>query len=679
MRCNMMVASLLIAAGASSTLGQSINIDLNLTPGAYPAALYGAAGRSGYWNDVNNTSPGTMNLCTIHAPGPTGVTLTWDKSVAVTNSNDSNTTGNPERLLDDGQFRGGPGKLIYTISHLEAGKYAVFTYAGRPAFSSDYCWVKVNGSPSQTQLVGGNITHDLPIGVSHSVHIVTIPANGSIQIEVGESAWGNAACSGIQLEKLDGDRLRFYVDKSQTANDELGDAWEYAYSDLQPVLKAAALIGGEHCEIWTASGFYYPTTGFDRNISFVVPSGLHLYGGFNGTEQSLDSRLYPWFHITAMSGAIGGGSAIDNSYHVVDASNCGSSTVIDGFTIAGGYANGPGEKSRGGGLYAVNSSVDLRWCKLISNYAALEGGGAYTSLYPGFDNVLFYNNESDRTGGGIHHAGVGKPVFYNTEFTGNESLGGGGGAMISFADAAFFNCLFSGNYTASTHAGSDGGGVGVDGDSTDDVSITNCTFSLNKSGTVAGGVWVEGQATVNLRNSILWGNIGLLASYTVDEQWDKAATATLTKSSNCIEGVNSNPQFVDADGVDNVPGTTDDNCHLQAPFSSAMENGDESLLPWDFSDVDGDGNTFEYYPFDLDGNPRIVYFGGGPYGGLDLGCYEVQWCPADYDASGFVDLDDYSAFVADFEAGVQKADFEKTGFVDTDDFDAFVAAFQEGC
>ncbi len=54
-------------------------------------------------------------------------------------------------------------------------------------------------------------------------------------------------------------------------------------------------------------------------------------------------------------------------------------------------------------------------------------------------------------------------------------------------------------------------------------------------------------------------------------------------------------------------------------------------------------------------------------------------CPADYDHTGFVDTDDFTAFVVDFEAGVDAADFDRSGFVDTDDFTAFVLAFEAGC
>ncbi|HRJ49823.1 MAG TPA: C25 family cysteine peptidase, partial [Phycisphaerales bacterium] len=58
---------------------------------------------------------------------------------------------------------------------------------------------------------------------------------------------------------------------------------------------------------------------------------------------------------------------------------------------------------------------------------------------------------------------------------------------------------------------------------------------------------------------------------------------------------------------------------------------------------------------------------------------QVGACPADVDASGFVDTDDFDFFVRLFEAGDDAADFDGTGFVDTDDYDAFVRAFERGC
>lgn len=53
--------------------------------------------------------------------------------------------------------------------------------------------------------------------------------------------------------------------------------------------------------------------------------------------------------------------------------------------------------------------------------------------------------------------------------------------------------------------------------------------------------------------------------------------------------------------------------------------------------------------------------------------------PADFDNSGFVDVEDYAAFVAAFEAGDESADFDGSTFVDIEDFSAFVTAFEAGC
>ncbi|MCC6426071.1 MAG: hypothetical protein IT435_04550 [Phycisphaerales bacterium] len=71
-----------------------------------------------------------------------------------------------------------------------------------------------------------------------------------------------------------------------------------------------------------------------------------------------------------------------------------------------------------------------------------------------------------------------------------------------------------------------------------------------------------------------------------------------------------------------------------------------------------------------------------PFISLDDIC--VVWahgpgCPADFDGSGFVDLEDFAAFVHAFEAGTDDADFDGSGFVDLDDYHAFVLAFEKGC
>lgn len=69
----------------------------------------------------------------------------------------------------------------------------------------------------------------------------------------------------------------------------------------------------------------------------------------------------------------------------------------------------------------------------------------------------------------------------------------------------------------------------------------------------------------------------------------------------------------------------------------------------------------------------------GPCGSVLAPPAKLDLCPADFDCSGFVDLEDFIAFVLAFEAGDQTADADGSGFVDTDDYDAFVRAFEVGC
>jgi hypothetical protein len=67
----------------------------------------------------------------------------------------------------------------------------------------------------------------------------------------------------------------------------------------------------------------------------------------------------------------------------------------------------------------------------------------------------------------------------------------------------------------------------------------------------------------------------------------------------------NNPMFVDVDGADNIVGTADDNLRLM-PGSPAIDAGDNEALPADLADLDGDLNTTEALPLDLDGELRRV-------------------------------------------------------------------------
>jgi hypothetical protein len=54
-------------------------------------------------------------------------------------------------------------------------------------------------------------------------------------------------------------------------------------------------------------------------------------------------------------------------------------------------------------------------------------------------------------------------------------------------------------------------------------------------------------------------------------------------------------------------------------------------------------------------------------------------CLADFDGSGFVDIEDFSAFIEAFEAGDESTDIDGSGFVDIEDFSMYVPLFEAGC
>jgi len=54
-------------------------------------------------------------------------------------------------------------------------------------------------------------------------------------------------------------------------------------------------------------------------------------------------------------------------------------------------------------------------------------------------------------------------------------------------------------------------------------------------------------------------------------------------------------------------------------------------------------------------------------------------CPADFDRNGFVNGEDFDAFVAAFAAGDPDADIDANSFVTGEDFDLFVDRFAAGC
>ncbi|HHM20664.1 MAG TPA: hypothetical protein ENJ20_01455 [Bacteroidetes bacterium] len=245
----------------------------------------------------------------------------------------------------------------------------------------------------------------------------------------------------------------------------IGSSWANATGDLQYAL-AKARPG---TEIWIAAGTYYPVqctscTENDRSVSFVIPEGVTLLGGFRGNEKRAKQRR--WLkHLTRLSGNIGRPGPTDNSYTVVLTRGVSYATVLDGLIIADGYADAPkpvGHPFRsGGGLYndgsgvGVQSNPTLRNCLFLNNFA-MEGGALFNNgdlgnASPEIEDCTFTSNRAFYGGGAIFNngeQGKANPVINYTQFVNNEASFGPGifhACPEKNTDPKIFNSTFANN------------------------------------------------------------------------------------------------------------------------------------------------------------------------------------------------------------------------------------------
>jgi len=177
-----------------------------------------------------------------------------------------------------------------------------------------------------------------------------------------------------------------------------GSSWANA-CELQTALANAS--AGD--EIWVAAGTYKPGT--NREDTFQLISGVALYGGFAGTETAREQRDWD-ANSTVLSGDIGvPDDSSDNSYHIVlIGSGVDATTILDGFTITAGNADGSSSSWPNGGGMNIQSYSDPTLTNLIfiGNQAVNYGGGIYMDASsPKLTNVIFNGNSAGDRGGGI--------------------------------------------------------------------------------------------------------------------------------------------------------------------------------------------------------------------------------------------------------------------------------------
>ena len=386
-----------------------------------------------------------------------------------------------------------------------------------------------------------------------------------------------------------------------------GLSWATAFNNLDDALAVAT------DEIRVAGGVYKPGgTGDPRAQSFVLFDGIELRGGYAGFGAADPDERDVAKYETVLSGDIGTpGSTLDNSYTVVTAVGLKLATLIDGMTIRSGRADGPSPfnaERRGAGLFANGvASLRIHQCRFLSNVAVdLDGeGGLGGGLFCSNSNVIITRSAFLENiafdGGGLY--GINSLVTAVSMASIANTANRGGGLFQQAGSVELSNCVFAGNSAASQ-----GGGVYADSGTLD---LNNCTIVNNVltggAGSGGAGVLIDGTAndpTATVDNTVLWGN---LDPSTASVRLVQLATPAggLSVRYSCVEDamaddgdVIEGPGNIDAD-----PGIVDNEGRLGSG-SPCFDAADNDALPFDTHDLDGDLNTDEVLPWDIDGRPR---------------------------------------------------------------------------
>lgn len=337
------------------------------------------------------------------------------------------------------------------------------------------------------------------------------------------------------------------------ANPTTGNKWEVSEITDEQILTLPEALAAANAgdQIWLL-GFEQITSADQLYVApadgFTVKSGVKLYGGFRGTERTIDERTTlgkaPYFtYRSVLSGDISRNDVVDpnnqiypsnttrseNAKHVLslnieptkDSGNINTyPTVVNGLTVIGGNAT-----DFGGGIYVYDNHVEadspergayqIEKCFLLNNYAAQGGGAIYVAPAVAktdskivdcvvYNNVAGVRSGSENLGGGIRIDGVGTIV--NSSIFNNE----GGGVLLSS------------NATA-----------------------VNLTIARN---TVMG---IDGSGEVY--NSVIWGNSTVKQPSASIFHYCASDNATIAKGDNCFsisaESNGENGPFFEAPSV----------------------------------------------------------------------------------------------------------------------------------
>ena len=408
-----------------------------------------------------------------------------------------------------------------------------------------------------------------------------------------------------------------------------GSSWTntMTLTDALTAAKAGEQIWVQGFEQIDATNKLYITPTTD---GFTLKSGVQLYGGFAGTETSINDREtlgkpYQLKYRTVLSGDIDMNDAVDNTNlifpantkrtdnatHVLSINMAPSSggnnntypTVVNGFSIGGGQADGTDEK--GGGIYIHGDNTNggifrIERCFFVNNYAT-QGG----AIYVGAEVQNRNNNESL----------INQCVIYNNAAGERAAVVNAGGGIYLAGQATVVNSSIFNN---------ENGGLRLSTGS----KVINSTVARNSGAGIDMIETVTDFSVFNVSNTIIWGNTLLSAENQPNFQNSAYHEVTVTNTD------------AGTDGNHNVYVTKENRGDKDAPMFDAPSvktsfdrdfNWRQMAYPlWSWNVLEGSvmhdkGNdgayqTTTYGDQDMGGNPRVD-------GTIDIGAYEFQKIP----------------------------------------------------
>ena len=431
-----------------------------------------------------------------------------------------------------------------------------------------------------------------------------------------------------------------YVRAGATGNND-GTDWENAFLSLADALTAISDCQGLSDEIWVAEGIYYPDdvlgvqTG-DRNASFEIRDGIRLYGGFPASGNPGSEDRDPSNLLSILCGDIGVlEEDADNAYHVMKGIQLSDQTIIDGFVIRKGMADGIGDDAHGAGIF-LSSQGDggvniprFHQVTLENNMATGHGEGIYSrgnsTGSPEIENASFIGNTALQNGGGMYSAAISdfseaSPRLINVQFVDNTAHHAGGGFISEAIGTSSQTQILMVNVLFAKNRAEKGGAIAMINSGEDAVSqmkVLNNTISDNVAGDMGGGIYhvimEEGSSSfIEIVNSIIYRNEAT-SGKTMHQEGSHASvdlSYNLVDAEDCSDGLafsilggsivcdeesflfNNFPGFIDAAG-------NNYSIHAGAVVINRGTNDDPDI-----------------HDPDLAGNQRIL----GPK--IDLGAYE---------------------------------------------------------